>query len=245
MSRALRAWLSTWFTRPAAVEVSSCVHFCGFRYGCDHFNPYEDYLQALTAGCHRDAARQEFIGFLQHYRPRDFGEALGVALRRSYPLWLYPWSRRTPPPAWQPRQEDCPDLLTHFTPAGIARARIEAEFAWLERALESIRMHGFQPERFRAPILARRLVKADGRVAWLLLDGNHRVAALSALGIDQVRLRYFPIATVSETGLPRWNQVRNGRYDAGDARLVLNQYFAGNRRPWTGSEPAPLLEDDR
>ena len=91
--------------------------------------------------------------------------------------------------------------------------------------------------------LARKLVAETGAAAWLLLDGNHRVAALSALGEPRVRVRYLPVATVEESALEKWSQVNGGRYSAADARAVFRAYFEGNRSPRTVEMPAPVLEE--
>lgn len=229
------------------VELGSCVHFGGFRYGRGDYNPYETYLHMLAHGTEVAAARARFVEFLQHYRPRHLGEALGVELRRAYPLWQYPWSRTEVQTAagvagWFHDPDDCPDILTHFSLRGIPHSRIEEEFAWLEGSLASVRRHGFQPRAFRSSILSRRLIRADGRVAYLIHDGNHRLSALSALGVAQLRLTYVPMATVNEARLAQWPLVRRGRVDAEDARRVLAVYFDGNHAFRTQESPAPVIE---
>lgn len=233
-----------WLAREETVPIADCVHFCGFRYGRGEYNPYETYLRMAVGPEGPARARERFNEFLQHFRPADFGAALGLDLSRRYPLWLYPWSRRNPARSgWQDDPDDCPDILTHFSARGILRWRAEEELGWLNRALASIREHGYQPAKFGSAIAARRFIRGDGRTAWLLLDGNHRVSALSALGTERVVVRYLPPATVRETDLPRWVQVRNGVYDPGDAARVFRVHFDGNLRPRTTDRPAPFLEE--
>ncbi|HEV8073881.1 MAG TPA: hypothetical protein VGP21_07100 [Opitutaceae bacterium] len=242
MNAALQKFKVRWLSRKASVPVASCVHYGGFRYGHGEYNPYETYLCQLVQAVDPAEVRAKFIEFLQHYRPRHLGEALGVELTRPYPLWFYPWSREMPPAGWRDRPADCPDILTHFSAQGILRYRIEEEFQWLERALDSIRRHGFQPERFKSPIFVRRLVRMDGATAHLVLDGNHRLSALCALGHEEVEVSFLPWATLRQDQLSRWQQIRQGAYDADDARRVFAVYFEGNHRPRTREEPASLLE---
>ena len=73
------------------VAIADCVHFCAYRYGRGETNPYEQYAIGLAAGDPLDAVRSRFVDYLQHFRPRDLGEALGVDLSRAYPLWALPW----------------------------------------------------------------------------------------------------------------------------------------------------------
>lgn len=246
MKERVRQWALPWLVRHETVPIARCVHYGAFRYGCGAFNPYENYAKAFAAGGDVGEARARFIDFLQHYRPADFGAALGIALSRRHPLWSFPWAH---PPAekpgvagWFDAPEDVPDILTHFSPSGIPRARIEEEFAWLERALTSIRAQGYQPGRFTGHIEARKLVAADGGARYLITDGNHRLSALSALGQESVVIRYRWRMTAHEAGLTRWPQVAAGLFSPEDARRVFRAYFEGNERVRTTAVPAEVLE---
>jgi hypothetical protein len=239
----LQRFWSRWGIGEAVVPLAQCVHYGAFRYGRAEYNPYESYLVDLVRTGNKQAARERLADFLQHYRPQNFGEAIGVVLQQAHPLWQYPWNRGAPPPAWVARASDCPDILTHFTAAGISRRRLEEEFGWLERALGSIREHGYQPRKFRSAVVARKLVRCDGATACLLVDGNHRVAALVALGERNVAICCPPWLVVREDQLPSWPLVRSGVYSPDDARAVFRAYFDGNHRLRTTAEPAPLQEE--
>ncbi len=242
MSTVLQRLANRWLKRAEVVPLSNCVHFCGFRYGMGEYNPYETYLHDITFTGDREAARRRFVDFLRYYRPKDLGEALGVDLERHYNLWCYPWTRRMPPSGWHDDPASCPDILTNFSSRGVLLHRIEEEFGWLERSLDSICEHGYQPRKFGSQLCARKLVRADGECRYLLEDGNHRVAALSALGEQTVTVSMLPIKTVRETDLLRWPQVRRGSYSTADARSVLHAYFDGNQRVRTTEDPADILE---
>lgn len=247
MKQKLNTWLQGfWASHGLHVEmvsVSACVHHGAFRYGRGEYNPYETYLVDLLRDGGTQTARRRLLEFLQHYRPRHFGEALGVKLGAPQPLWRYPWSRGEPPPAWVVRLDECPDILTHFLERGVPRQRAGQEFRWLEQALESIRQHGYQPKRFGSTVLARKLVRNDGASVYLLLDGNHRVAALSALGQREVAVSCPPWLVVRESGLTRWPQVRSGACAPENARLLFQAYFEGNKHPRTTDAAAPIWEE--
>ena len=241
MNSRLQFWLFRLLGREARVPLSACVHFCGYRYGRAEFNPYENYVTARVQGASEAEARERLVQFLLYYRPRHFGEALGLDLRRRYPLWYYPWSWRSVPDGWRAEPDDCPDILTHFSERGISARGLAAECQWLEDSLRSIRANGYRPDRFRSTIRARRLVREDGCVAYLLLDGNHRVSALSALGYKEACVRYLPVATVRAAAAARWPQVRNGTYIETDAACVFAVYFDGNRCSRTTDAPSSIV----
>ena len=139
----------------------------------------------FAEGCRLRQARRRFIDFLRHYRPRHFADALGISLSRPLPLWVYPWDGAPPGDlhthGWRDTPDDCPDILTHFSPLGIPSVRIDEEFMWLERSIRSISEHGYRATEF-GPAHALELRRHDHTSAYLLLDGNHRAGALVALG---------------------------------------------------------------
>jgi hypothetical protein len=227
--------------RRVTVPVAQCVHYGAFRYGCGEPHPYETYACKLIRDSDRGGARAWLVEFLRHYRPRHFGEAIGADLGQRHGLWHYPWARRRPADdGWFEDPLGFPDIVTQFCEEGIPWFRIEQEFFWLERSIFSIRRHGYREQ--KPGIVARKLVRADGTESFLILDGNHRLSALVALGHREVSLSYLPAATVREESCSDWRQVREGRFTKDDARAVLRSYFEGNPRWRTSPVPAPLLE---
>lgn len=226
--------------RRVTVPIAQCVHYGAFRYGRGEEHPYETYARLSVQGDAR-RARAWLVEFLQHYRPRHFGQALGVALSREYPMWNYPWAAKwIDSGAWVADPNDAPDIVTFYAEAGVLWFRIEQEFFWLERALYSIRREGYRPRELGG-IVARKLERADGVAAYLILDGNHRLSALAALGHETVELTYLPRSTVRETGAGRWWQVENGRFAERDGRAVLRAYFEGNSRWRVTDAPARII----
>lgn len=228
------------------VSISQCVHYCGFRYGHGEYHPYETYVARLHRGDPLDDIRREFIDFLLHYRPRHLGEALGITLSRRYPLWTYPWAgllaflRARPAAGWYRDASRIPDVLTHFSDAGIPRTHIQREYGWLHGAYEANAREGYRPEKYGYP-LARMLQGANGQAAYLVMDGNHRISALSASGCCSVVIEHAPGRIVALRDCKKWRGVRNGFYTEEDAARVFNAYFSGNRRFRTQETGVPAI----
>jgi hypothetical protein len=237
----LRRILHALLGRSVEVPLAACVHFGGWRYGRTGFNPYEDYCAGLTARRPKPELKAAFTDFLCHYRPHDFGGALGVKLSQPHALWDYPWARRTAPPAWRLQPEDCPDILTHFSEAGVQTGRIEEEFRWLESTYHSILERGYAPAAHAGWPHARRLRAENGAERFIILDGNHRIAALGALNVTKVVVRCWSLQDVREAALARWPGVRRGAWSREDARAIFHAYFPGNQHPRTTEMPAPLI----
>lgn len=243
----LRTFLFKPRFRQFEITIEQCVHYCGFRYGVDEYNPYESYLIDLKNHVPLSFARQRFIEFLLYYRPRHMGEALGmIDLSKAYPLWIYPWQRFDPKASdtqkgWCATSNSCPDILTHFCEAGILSFRIDEEFVWLERALHSVSENGYQPEQNKSYVRIRQFCRLDGKSAYLLLDGNHRISAMSALGYKTVEVQQKSTDVVYESGCDDWHGVQKGFYSREDALRIFNVYFEGNHNYRTATSPAQII----
>ncbi|MDD2663765.1 MAG: hypothetical protein PHD19_08395 [Dechloromonas sp.] len=224
------------------IAIADCVHYCGFRYGRNEFNPYENYITGLADGHPQEDLRQRFIDFIRHYRPRDLGEALSVTTSHSIPLWLLPWKswrKLFRPGGWQKSVADVIDIVTHFSPQGVKWDRIEEEFTWLESAFATIRDHGYQPEKYGYIEVFELCAPKESR--FLVTDGNHRLGALHALGEKRVRVRHPLCFSAHRTRARYWPLVLSGHLSLRDALAIFDGYFHGNRTPHRAFHPTPIL----
>ena len=227
------------------IPLASCVRHTGFRFGCQEFNPLENRAHALHRGGSLHGSRRKFVEFLRHYRPRGMAEALGIELREHCPLWAYPWwkipaDRLSPGYGWFENPEDGPDIITHFSEAGILAHRIDQEFFWQEQAVWMIGKHGYRSDRY-SYIEVCELRRPGHPPAFIVLDGNHRISALSALGHESVRVLRDRALVVHEDRLADWPGVRSGRVRPDDAHAIFMAYFRGNSRWRTTEVPARII----
>jgi len=175
------------------------------------------------------------------------GQAIGLkALSRRYPLWVFPWNRFcsesfTLGLGWSASPDEVPDILTHFCEKGILFKRVEEEFFWLERALASIRDNGYRPIEHLSYVTVLRLCRRDGTNAYLVLDGNHRLSAMSALGIGTVEVLQRSDQVTFESECEQWYGVKKSFFSIQDALAIFHAYFQGNWNFRTTKEPAPII----
>ncbi len=227
------------------IPINHCVHYCGFQYGANQLNPYENYIVALSAGHSINKVRRQFIDFLMYYRPRTMGDALDIKLSRPYPLWIYPWIPFTKQEfnlerGWFDTPNQPPDILTYFCEQGILTSRIDQEFYWLEQALYDIRQFGYLPDQF-GYAQTMQFCKAYGQTRYLVLDGNHRLSALVALGFKTVRVQQSPSTVVRDSEYEKWFGVQAGFYTPDDALHMFNAYFERGCEYRTTLVPAMLI----
>ena len=225
------------------IPIAECRHYCGFRYGSAAFNPYENYVVGLHRGADVAQLRARFDDHVRHFRPRTFGEMLGVVFSNPIPLWHYPWD---PEPdangGWWPDPDDVSDIMTQFAPDGIRRSHVKNEYAWLERAYEAIGRDGYRPGTF-GYIDVFELRDATGAAAFIVKDGNHRLSALAAFGHTDVIVTRDRRQVYDVRAFADWPQVTRGVYSATDATVLIDAYIHGVDCPPRAPQPAVILED--
>lgn len=237
----LRAALDQATERTAVVRIDACRHYRAFRYGGFGNNPYEDYILGLARGDDLDVLRARFASQLLECRPRSMGEAIDADIAPQV-LWDYPWARAAQRPISPvARPEANPDIVCHYCEAGVLASHLHREFFWLERSFSAIREHGYRP-RQHGFVTMLELV-GEQSSSFIVLDGNHRISAMHALGIREVEVKVRRRRIVrSESS--RWIAVRQHRYTLDDALKVFDRYFSPANPPLRRLNPARLLEDE-
>ena len=231
-------------TSQKVISIKDCRHYCGFRYGSEAFNPYENYIIGLSRGEDVRNLRDGFIDFIRFYRPRNFGNVFNLRLSDSIPFWVFPWSnvrRFDSRRGWTDNINAVPDILTHFCSQGVELSRIEEEFFWLERAFNSIGTVGYAPEQY-GYINALELRSAEGSV-YIITDGNHRISALAAFCFDEVKIAFSEQDVVKRDECECWFQVQRGLYSTEEALAVFDSYVKGIDGFLRSSVPASILPD--
>ena len=71
------------------------------------------------------------------------------------------------------------------------------------------------------------LTNADGEQKFVVLQGNHRMAALSFLGYKVIdfRIGLFLVREIRESEVTTWPLVKSGRIDEVEALMIFNKFF--------------------
>lgn len=232
-------------TKLKSVGIENCVHYCGFIYGRNQYNPYEDFVRRIHLGKNTDIIQSKFMDFFRFYRPKFLGEALGVTLSKNYPLWIYPWQKKYPKSnssnyGWHEKPDEVLDIMTQFCKSGIPTDLLIKEFGWLQAAYQSIKAKGYTPKAY-GYAYGKLLLKNNLDYRVLLIDGNHRTSALSVLGEKEIELLYKKKEIVRERDCSKWPGVKQGRFKEEDALKIFNAYFSGNENYRTTQIPAEYV----
>lgn len=239
------------------VPLKDCLGLGPTALPCDPTggHPFIDTLVALRAGRIAGYAGSPLEAYYTRWQPATAGAVLGLP-------HVLPWASLPPLACALPW--DSLDPATHLRfwtdicqrdyrmngfaltiQAGwkgwgpLTAAAGEAEFLRLQRALVSIGSRGYRRHGAHdGDITAQALCDARGRLRFLLGPGQHRIAALAALGADHVPVRIDP-HFIRREDAPHWPNVRRGHYSPDQALQVFDRIFAG-RPPWQGTGPVTL-----
>lgn len=227
------------FEEVRTVPIDRCYHYRGYRYGGFGNNPYEDYVLGLARGDDLQGLRARIAEVALHCAPRTLDEALQIPLRGK-PLWAFPWGGGRP--ALPASPSDNVDVMTFHVSAGVLASKIHLEFGWLEGAFARMRDEGYRPAR-KGYIRCLELRPERGESSYLVLDGNHRLASLHALGVREAALRLAARPRVRRAEAAQWPAVRSGEFTLEEALAVFDRYFRPDNPIVARTSPLALIED--
>ena len=210
------------------VALSDCVHFRGFRYGGFGNNIYEDYILGLRDGIELRKLRMLLINRVLGLKANTWEAALGIKLNGNHRSWSFPWGFYSVPVDFEPTASNNPDVICHFSSEGVLASHLNREFFWLERAFQSMQI-GYMPDRYGYIQLLT--LQKKGQRRFIVLDGNHRISAMHALGITHFDAQCKWVGLRDSRYARIWPSVLIGHISLGDALNIFNRYFVNTNLP--------------
>ncbi|WP_127145480.1 hypothetical protein [Pelagibacterium montanilacus] len=100
------------------------------------------------------------------------------------------------------------------------------EFAVMKKLVGDIEKHGYvRNDGIDGDVSAVAMIDTDNTTRFIIRSGKHRIAAVSALGIDTVPLRLNARNCVRLSEVEFWPSVQKGRLTAKQAREVFERIF--------------------
>lgn len=108
---------------------------------------------------------------------------------------------------------------------------IKDEFNRMKFLYEKLKQEGYKPWSFGNNHISGIILEAaDKRRRMLIVQGNHRLAALSVLGYESLPIRLFENGRryLREKNVKEWHFVRTGECSTEDALTIFRLYFTEN-----------------
>jgi hypothetical protein len=172
-----------------------------------------------------------FRRFFELFQPKSLSDMYFLTDQHgqtSVPFMELPWLLRLdpkrPPRKVVAGEDDRPaPPYRSFGPS--TPAIIDEQFRRTRETLESIRKHGYLPDRYGD--ITGYFLRLDGEYRFVVKGGKHRVTALAHLGHQTipVRLRDRWPRLVDGDRVAEWPLVRNGRVSEAFALAVMRRFF--------------------
>ena len=157
--------------------------------------------------------------FLTKFCPTSISTMAGVTFEDPLPLFVYPWSRYDTSKKDPRNSRFCGPSTNRF---------VEDEFRRTISLYEKIKSQGYSPRKYpHSMISGTFLISSNGQKRFIVMQGNHRMAILSHLGLEKITVRAssWNSAFVREQELYSWPNVKNGRCSVEHAEKVFNYFF--------------------
>lgn len=161
--------------------------------------------------------------YLKNFTPASISELAGIAGEEPLPPFVYPWgsfnggSEVSGKNAWTSRF--CGPSTDAF---------VMEEFGRTIALYQTVRATGYRPYRYPNSFIGGTwMLAADGRRRFVVMQGNHRMAALAHLGQTSIAVRSMKQAlkVVRESDIESWPLVASGRCSRTHARKVFQFFF--------------------
>ena len=216
----------------------------GFGLSRTQWHPF---LAAVMEGSLTNVKRSVLIRFFDCWQPESASDAIpgfysmptGLGAFPPSAAYLSPWSAKSPEAMskWVERSERrarqehgylfsraCLDSQSYTE----AVARFEA--ARLREVEKSIKSNGFDPS---FGFISCTIFKRDDEFVFCVINGNHRVAVMAALGYEWVPAHIYPGPYMIDLAdIDMWPQVRSGLWSKNEATNYFNHIFDFDSLAW-------------
>ncbi len=230
--------------KPVALEVpvNKIINPLGYKFGSNDYNPFVQTLRNQALKYEVSALKK----YYDNFQPSNAAEALGANFHKPFKLnelpayscrFLTPWSSHTPESAIKQVQIDTLNENREYGNLNIGieggdllhgpvkLEKGEIEFKRLKRVFDSIKKNGYKRNNSLDGDIKVYLLKKGDEYRYLILSGNHRLAAAVALGMEYIPVRLLAYHIINLDDIDSWPQVRIGLWDKENAKIYFNYLF--------------------
>ena len=234
----------SYFQIPIAAEVlnskSSVLNIkiekCRDQYASSYYNDFHPFVETLKEYEKNKELKYEdsvLKDFYDNFQPRNSEEALFVKKGRAPGLrkgWIgNPWvfTKERKIIFTEARGETRPGGNHFHGPNTIAFG--QEELSRLKINYENLKFFGYLPEMFADGYITGYLLLKGNDYRFVITEGQHRIAALAALGYNEIVCRLDQRderpQIVEFKDIRNWPQVANGVFNRPLAEKIFNRYF--------------------
>jgi hypothetical protein len=226
----LRAASAPWLE--ASISPNAATSIFGCCFGDDGWHHLRQTLKEYDENPKREIKETAMWKFLKNFCPNGISVFANIEYQDPLPLFVYPWidlSNLGEKPKDPKSSRFCGPSSDEF---------VRKEYLRTISLYKKIKSQGYKPSHYPHSLISGTfLISRSGKMRFIVMQGNHRMAVLAHLGYSEilVRANTGTIPFVDERKIKTWPNVRNGRCSVEHAGEVFNYFFKKN-----GSEMSQL-----
>jgi len=223
-----------------------CRSFGPLGFGCTSgsLNPFVQSLLELRDGQHSGNQKSALQKYYDSFQPKNVAEVFGfedpvqASLALPPNTYAYPWEGYPKKGLLKKRMKrykrnSISDTLLndqHFGPQ--SERNIAQHLNRLTFLRDRFSSNPYESRDYLHDEIIAQLFVHDGRYAFRIRNGHHRVAALSALGYERVEVRIDRDNVYRRDDLNNWEGVVKGKFTEEQALEIFDQIFIGETHPF-------------
>lgn len=228
---------TVWKHKIREVEMEKCMNPLGFSFGKNGWHCLVEYLRELESNPDMPIEDSILYRFHKRYQPlsiRELVVAAGMEVDFDPGFFRYPWGDfktdfdHTLPEKDKHRTRFC---------GPSDESLIEADALNIKALRDTMKYHGYNPWKYPNSFIGGVfLCKDGGDYRFVVLQGNHRVAVMSYLGIERFQVIFLKnrMRCIEEKDIDTWYYVKKVMCTKEAARKYFDAFFTLN-----GTERAP------
>lgn len=190
----------------------------GFVSGCNH--PLVETIKEYNNNPQIKYSETKLYNFHKNFTPSSTNEALGVKSKIILPLFKYPWGY------FRLNARKKNQITSSFCGPSSDRL-ISKEFNKIISLYNNIKDYGYKTIAKKSIIGGTFLVKNNGKKKFVVLQGNHRISVLSALGRKKVLVYTMKgyHQYIEESSMENLSKLNNVNCPKDVSREIFNSFF--------------------
>jgi len=210
------------------VDLENCISPFGFSFGKGGWHHLVEYLKEIDRDPTTPLQKTFLYRYHNTYKPKSMLELVhsaGMNTQFDPGFMRYPWGNFTLHFDHQLPQKN--NLQSRFCgPTSIRN--VESESMQLIQLRDSMRQFGYNPWRYPNSFIGGVfLIRNNSDHRFVVLQGNHRVAVLHSLGVEQFIVRFLPrhIHYIYRDDVLHWYYVKQGLCPVEEALKYFDAFF--------------------
>lgn len=204
------------------LDIDKAINIFGVSFSDINSHPIVATLMEYRSNPALKYQESQLYRYHTEFCPNDTFQAFNInASHGDLPLFVYPWG------AFRKNYNEDKDVTKSRFCGPSSDDFILHEFNHIISLYESILSNGYSILKWANVLAGTYLIDRSGQYRFVVLQGNHRISVLAALGKTKVLVRTMPgyCEKVEEIKSNNWENVVNGRCEIAMAEQIFSQFF--------------------